>query len=258
MPPSPSLRCDRVAADARRQRRVVRRLAGRNVYHANVDDNRRERHPVTITCARGLMLLTSNCTRSCRHCRRRSGLSSFLLNDALDRIQRRAGPRAWPRFCAAGARVGQLRFMQELWGLIRRSFATNPRARSRPSSATLEVGDGKRFKGRGPIQITGAPTIAAMVICSASISLPLPTRRAAGAGVQDRRAVLEEEWAEPTGRRGQCRRIQGDHPAHQRWLQRARGAEAFLRRRDGGARRACRESPAVRAAAKSRPAGTSL
>lgn len=50
---------------------------------------------------------------------------------------------------------GQLRFMEELWGPTPAQQRYEPPSTLARALGNTEVGDGKRFKGRGPIQITG-------------------------------------------------------------------------------------------------------
>jgi predicted chitinase len=50
---------------------------------------------------------------------------------------------------------GQFRFMEELWGPTPQQLRYEPVTDLSVKLGNTEVGDGKRFKGRGPIQITG-------------------------------------------------------------------------------------------------------
>jgi putative chitinase len=50
---------------------------------------------------------------------------------------------------------GQLRFMEEIWGPTAQQLRYEPASSLATSLGNTQTGDGKRFKGRGPIQITG-------------------------------------------------------------------------------------------------------
>ena len=49
----------------------------------------------------------------------------------------------------------ELRFMEEIWGPTPAQLRYEPPSQSAKNLGNTQVGDGKRFKGRGPIQITG-------------------------------------------------------------------------------------------------------
>ena len=50
---------------------------------------------------------------------------------------------------------GQFRFMEEIWGPTPAQQRYEPLSTLAATLGNTETGDGKRFKGRGPIQITG-------------------------------------------------------------------------------------------------------
>ena len=64
-------------------------------------------------------------------------------------------PRAAAFLAQVAHESGQFRFMEELWGPTEAQRRYEPPSALATRLGNTEPGDGKRFKGRGPIQITG-------------------------------------------------------------------------------------------------------
>ena len=78
-----------------------------------------------------------------------------FLNDALTEFSVDRPARLAAFLAQLAHESGQLRFMQELWGPTPAQLRYEPPSTLATKLGNTEVGDGKRFKGRGPIQITG-------------------------------------------------------------------------------------------------------
>jgi putative chitinase len=64
-------------------------------------------------------------------------------------------PRAAAFLAQLAHESGQLRFMEEIWGPTAQQLRYEPASSLATALGNTQAGDGKRFKGRGPIQITG-------------------------------------------------------------------------------------------------------
>jgi predicted chitinase len=85
---------------------------------------------------------------------RNSELLPFL-SDALSEFAIDAPARAAAFLAQLAHESGQFRFMEELWGPTVAQRRYEPVTSLSKTLGNTETGDGKRFKGRGPIQLTG-------------------------------------------------------------------------------------------------------
>jgi predicted chitinase len=78
-----------------------------------------------------------------------------FLQAAMNEFAIEAPARAAAFVAQLAHESGQLRFMEEIWGPTDAQRRYEPVSTLAANLGNSEVGDGKRFKGRGPIQITG-------------------------------------------------------------------------------------------------------
>jgi predicted chitinase len=78
-----------------------------------------------------------------------------LLDAAMAKFAINAPPRHAAFLAQLAHESGELRFMEELWGPTPAQRRYEPPSTLATRLGNTEPGDGKRFKGRGPIQITG-------------------------------------------------------------------------------------------------------
>ncbi len=133
---------------------------------------------------------------------------------------------------------GQLRFMEEIWGPTAQQLRYEPASSLATSLGNTQAGDGKRFKGRGPIQITGRANYQRFGNSAGRRSGDdARTGGASGSRVPDCGAVLVEEGSERARGPGDRRGVPRNYEANQRRLQRAGRSPAVLRHGASGARR---------------------
>src|ERR1044071_9054737 len=77
------------------------------------------------------------------------------LQQALAGFEIGSPPRAAAFLAQLAHESGQLRFMEEIWGPTPAQNRYEPVTRLSAALGNTKAGDGKLFKGRGPIQLTG-------------------------------------------------------------------------------------------------------
>jgi putative chitinase len=78
-----------------------------------------------------------------------------FLQDAMAEFAIGSPPREAAFLAQLAHESGQLRFMEEIWGPTDAQRRYEPVSTLATRLGNTEAGDGKRFKGRGPIQLTG-------------------------------------------------------------------------------------------------------
>ncbi len=78
-----------------------------------------------------------------------------FLTAAIGEFAIERPPRAAAFLAQLAHESGQFRFMEEIWGPTPAQRRYEPPGKLATDLGNTETGDGKRFKGRGPIQITG-------------------------------------------------------------------------------------------------------
>lgn len=87
--------------------------------------------------------------------KRRREESLAPLNAAMQTYEINNLPRAAAFLAQLAHESGELQFMEEIWGPTAAQKRYEPPSTLATRLGNTEAGDGKRFKGRGPIQITG-------------------------------------------------------------------------------------------------------
>src|SRR5215210_925798 len=85
---------------------------------------------------------------------KRDALLPFL-QAALTEFNIQAPARAAAFLAQLAHESGQFRFMEEIWGPTDAQRRYEPVTKLSQNLGNTEIGDGKRFKGRGAIQLTG-------------------------------------------------------------------------------------------------------
>ena len=77
------------------------------------------------------------------------------VNTAMHRFEVNSVLRAAAFLAQLAHESGEFRFMEEIWGPTDAQRRYEPPATLATRLGNTQAGDGKRYKGRGPIQITG-------------------------------------------------------------------------------------------------------
>jgi putative chitinase len=78
-----------------------------------------------------------------------------FLQQAMEEFSIATPPRAAAFLAQLAHESGQLRYMEEIWGPTAAQRRYEPVSQLAARLGNTEPGDGRRFKGRGPIQLTG-------------------------------------------------------------------------------------------------------
>ena len=78
-----------------------------------------------------------------------------FLSSAVDEFSIATAARSAAFLAQLAHESGQFRFMEEIWGPTPAQVRYEPQSTLATRLGNTEAGDGRRFKGRGPIQVTG-------------------------------------------------------------------------------------------------------
>ena len=112
----------------------------------------------------------------------RAALYLAPLNGALEWAEINTPKRVSAFLAQVGHESGDFRFMEEIWGPTAAQKRYEPPTDLATKLGNTQAGDGKRFKGRGPIQLTGRANYAAFSAATGQDFVGNPAR------------VAEPEW----------------------------------------------------------------